>query len=246
MTERLSSDSCIPTPISLKLMQTEQKFNKQNRMYMKGKLLLVAILCLAVIPGFSQNLAGKCEFDFGLNSSSMTWTGSKLGFHAGVRATKNLDSQIGPGFYANAGLFFSLKGGKADLGELAQSTIEAYYLEVPVHIGYKYTVNEDIKLFAEVGPYLDLGLFGNQSSKTIADWEGTKYDKETRPTFDTLRRYDFGLGFRVGAEYKKYVIAIGYDAGIANIYPTNYDDDDVDVTGTVHSSNFYISAGIKF
>lgn len=213
---------------------------------MKVKLLLMALLCLAAMPAFSQKVIDQFEGDLGMNVSSMTWMDSKVGFHAGVRATKNLDKQIYRGFYVNAGAFLSLKGGKMDLGELAQSTINAYYLDIPVHFGYKYAVNDNLKLFGEVGPYFDFGLFGNQTNKTIADLDGKKYEKESHSAFDTLKRFDFGLGFRLGAEYKRYIFSIGYDAGVINTYKTNYDDDDIDMTGTVRSSNFYIGVGIKF
>lgn len=200
---------------------------------------------MAALPIFSQNLFDRIEVNAGLNSSSMTWTSSKLGFHAGVRATKNLDQQIAKGVYANAGALLSLKGGKMDLGELAEANINAYYLDIPVHIGYRHEVNENIKIWGEVGPYFDFGLFGKQNNRTLAGLDG-RYENESISTFDNFKRFDFGLGFRIGADYQKYTFAIGYDAGILNTYKTDYNDNYLDMTGTVHQKNFYISIGYIF
>lgn len=194
----------------------------------------------------SQNQFDRVEFNVGLNSSSMTWYSSKLGFHAGARVTKNLDKQVCEGVYANAGALLSLKGGKVDLGELGKSTINACYLDIPIHIGYRHVLNDNIKIWGEVGPYFDFGLFGDQTSRELYSWEGTTYVKETTPSFDILKRFDAGIGFRIGADYQKYTFAVGYDAGVLNSYKTDYDDEDIDMTGTAHQKNFYVSVGYIF
>lgn len=212
------------------------------------KVLMVALVGMASLPALSQNVIDQVEVNAGMNISKMKWYDSKIGYHVGLRATKNLD-KLAPGVYGNAGLFLTSKGGKMDLGGLGNSTLSANYLEVPVHFGYKYALNENVKLFGEVGPYFDLGLFGKQKNKTLDfgwDDDDNSYEEESASTFEVLKRFDFGLGLRVGAEYKKFTLSFGYDAGVIDIYKSDPDDDDLDITGAVHNSNFTVSVGYIF
>lgn len=217
---------------------------------MKRNFLILVLCVVATLSSFSQNL--QTEINGGLNFSKMKWMDSKLGFHAGVRITKPLDKEIAPGLYVNAGAFLSFKGGKSDWGGLGTNTINANYIDIPVHFGYKHALNENVKLFAEVGPYFSFGLFGKQKIKEIEDdWyddygnESYVYDNYSVSTFDnTLKRFDFGLGLRAGLEYNKIVFSIGYDAGMINIYKTDWDENDI--TGSVKSSNLYVSVGYIF
>ena len=171
---------------------------------MKRIYSIVLMMTVLSMQMRGQTFIDRFEVNAGLNSSTMTWLQSKFGFHAGVRATKNLDKELTKGMYANAGALLSLKGGKMDLGDLGKSAINAYYLDIPVHIGYKYAINDKISVFGEVGPYFDFGLFGNQSCTLLVDDYSLKYEKSTNSSFDVLKRFDFGFGFRVGMDYKKY------------------------------------------
>jgi hypothetical protein len=67
---------------------------------------------------------------------------------------------------------------------------------------------------------------------------------------DEFKRFDFGLGLRIGAEIKqKYSLSLGYDFGLLNCWNSNYwgdEDEDIDLVNTVKNRNFYISLGYKF
>ena len=84
----------------------------------------------------------KFEGVVGMNIAKMDVYDSKPGFHIGVRGELALPSLVN-GLYTNAGLLVSQKGAKLDLGDLGKVKLNAYYLELPIHIGYKYNLNED-------------------------------------------------------------------------------------------------------
>ena len=154
----------------------------------------------------------------GMNVSSLNVTGldSRVGFHAGVKAELGLP-QFTEGLYMDFGALLSLKGAKVEAGSMASFKINPYYLEIPVHIGYKYAVNDNFSVFANAGPYIAIGLFGK--AKMTADGslvDGGSKVSESENVFgdDGFKRFDLGLGLKAGIEIsKKYQFSIGYDFG---------------------------------
>lgn len=218
------------------------------------KKLFVLVACAVLSLGaFAQNKL-SWEVEAGMNLAKMNVTGydSRVGFHAGIRGKYELSS-LTDGLYANAGAFLSLKGASVDWGDLASSKCNAYYLEVPVHLGYQYAVNDNFSVFGEFGPYFAYGLFGNTSASSM-DFEDGESTSESHSTFDELKRFDFGLGLRVGVEIRqRYTFSVGYDMGLANIWDKGYwSDDDYDydeeiyAPGSVKNRNLTITLGYKF
>ncbi|MEI3460308.1 MAG: outer membrane beta-barrel protein [Bacteroides cellulosilyticus] len=71
------------------------------------------------------------------------------------------------GLYTEFGLQLSTKAHKSGLVigfeyEYLQSTTDINYLNIPIHIGYKIKCSKSISLFANVGPYFGVGLWGKQ------------------------------------------------------------------------------------
>lgn len=176
---------------------------------MKKILLLIAASIMSISAINAQNLS--TEVVAGMNLSNLGGIGSKVGFHAGARFELALPS-LAKGVYTNAGLLLTSKGTKWDGGLLmGKATANAYFLELPIHIGYKYTINDNFAIFGEGGPYVGFGLFGKNKT--------TEFDgySETVNTFDTIKRFDVGLGLRVGVEFKKkYSLSVSYDWGLLN------------------------------
>lgn len=190
----------------------------------------------------------------GMNVSNWGGLGSKVGFHAGARAELALPS-LADGIYTNTALLFSSKGCKQDYGDLGKATTDAYYLELPIHIGYKFSVTDNFAVFGEAGPYVGYGLFGKSKADYGDDGYSSSYDEdETSETFDMADRFDVGVGLRVGVEFKrKYSISLGYDWGLINSYNSNDSDDyndngyyEIDLTPSMKHANLTISLGYKF
>lgn len=148
---------------------------------------------------------------FGMNSSNFSADlySSKIGCHAGVRAELPL-YQIAEGVYLDMGALLSLKGAKLNGGSKGSVKYNPIYLEVPVHMGYKYAVNENFAVFGNAGPYIAMGLFGKLKANEEY-WDtgsGKVFDEEGA----NMQRFDFGLGLKVGVEFcKQYQISFGYD-----------------------------------
>jgi hypothetical protein len=119
--------------------------------------------------------------------------------------------------------------------ESAKSTVRPYYLELPIHIGYRYDLGGgNVGIFGSFGPYVAMGLFG--TDKVTVGSTSTKPD-----TFsdERLKRFDFGVGLRAGvAMFDHYRIYVGYDWGLINIAQ--------DSDNKINNRNFYVGASYMF
>ena len=181
---------------------------------MKKILVLFALTAIAMVSVNAQDNL-KWGVMAGMNVSKYTFTGfdNRVGFHAGVKAELGL-SQEASGAYMDFAALLTLKGAKIDGGSIATVKFNPYYLEIPVHVGYKYAVNENFALFGSVGPYLAVGLFGKAKlsiGNAIGDWADIE-------GMDGFKRYDLGLGLKAGVEFnKKYQVALSYDFGLIDV-----------------------------
>ena len=133
---------------------------------MKKILVIFALLAVSFASVNAQeNL--KWGATLGMNSSNFSGDAfsSKVGFHAGVKAEVGLP-QIAEGVYLDLGALLSLKGAKVNLGSY-DIKYNPCYLEIPVHMGYKYAVNENFAVFGNAGPYVAIGLFGKVKTDGI-------------------------------------------------------------------------------
>lgn len=177
---------------------------------------------------------------FGLNVSNLrlheipfTDMNSKAGFNAGVHFDYILPQCYG--VYINAGLEYTMKGAKNEHTWLvpdpenpgydkdiqATGVARPMYLSLPVHIGYRYNILDDLGVYADLGPYFALGTNGKYIRKYSDYRENDKYNvfgsNDTGSFFDT-KRGDIGFGFRIGAEYAKhYNLIISCDWGLTDM-----------------------------
>lgn len=191
---------------------------------------------------------------------------AKAGATLGIRADYMLPKAHGT--YLTAGIDWSMKGGKSsdniyleNSPELVGSTkYVLHYIEVPVRVGFRYNVLENLGLYGEIGPYFAVGVGGRHKCNIDADGTDARdvedaesfnafknYDDRTR----SFQRWDAGIGFRIGAEYEqRYNVMIGADWGLADIYRTSLRDRYFDQTGIslpkVHNFNFSLTVGYRF
>lgn len=200
---------------------------------MKKLLSFLVIALIGINSVKAQTLSG--EVVAGLNIADVSKLDSRIGFHVGVVGSYGFSNEFN-GAYANAGALISLKGGQLDYGSILKANLDAYYLEIPIHIGYKHSLSENFAIFGEFGPYIGIGLFG----KSKIESEGESISVDTFSEDGGVKRFDMGLGFKLGVEINKLIpISVGYDFGLANI---NNDNDG----GSIKNSNLTISIGYKF
>ena len=143
------------------------------------------------------------------------------GFHFGGF----MDIPIGRVFSVEADLLFSKKGTKAVfeesyMGESYKSVykMNLFYLDIPVLAKVTFDVSK-IQLYAATGPYLGIGLFGNEvtmityDGETETEREALEWGKEN----GLLRRLDYGIKFGAGVVINSFIVGLTYDLGLKNI-----------------------------
>ena len=179
------------------------------------KFFVLFVLLMTGVIGIHAQEGLKWGARAGMNSSDFSTDGfsSKVGFHVGIKAEKEL-SQIAQGVYLDMAALLSLKGAQVN-GDDASLKFNPYYLEIPIHMGYKYAVNDNIAVFGNFGPYFAVGLFGKVKATGYLIDESNIHDSAKVFGDDAMKRFDFGLGLKAGVEFcQKYQFSIGYDWGL--------------------------------
>lgn len=203
-------------------------------------LALAAIMCassakaLEYIPESGFTVQGL----FGMNISNFRHpdaafdglTDPKAGFNLGVRGEYMLPSCYG--VFVNLGVNYTMKGAKMDV---AASLPDDYsctvkyrpcYIEIPLHVGYRFNVLDNLGVFADFGPYFAIGVNGKEKTEFEGDAvedRSTKFFRNSKMILGEIQRYDFGLGFRVGAEYANHhSLNFSFDWGLTDMYRDSY------------------------
>ncbi|MBQ8553732.1 MAG: PorT family protein [Alistipes sp.] len=204
-------------------------------------LFLVALVATATVSaqGLRYGITGAMNVaNYAMEVEGISFNpDSRIGFRAGFRMEMDAPF-IYDGFYFDAEALLSAKGAKFDSssGEDAASVISRpYYLEIPIHIGYRYMFGQgNVGIFGSFGPYFGVGLFGT-NKVTVAGVE-TKPDAFSS---DGLKRFDFGLGLRAGvAMFEHYRIYVGYDWGLIDVAKSG--------GNKINNRNFYVGASYMF
>lgn len=182
-------------------------------------LLLVSVSTYT----YAQKL--KVGVTAGLNISSPSDYDSETGFNVGVKGEWGLPN-VSKGLYLDFGVLLSSQGWKGSEYYDVEKKLgmqwkgNPYFLNIPIHIGYKVSLGHNSALFAHVGPYIGIGLFGK--NKLVTETEAGK--KTTTTLADNVfsdkqtERFDWGIGGKVGVEFAKHVqVAVGYDWGLKNL-----------------------------
>lgn len=175
----------------------------------------------SVMGLFGMTISNLRQIDMPVDGMS-----PKAGFTGGVRAEYMLPECRG--VFVNAGLEYTMKGARervgVEIGDMvgigATGIARPMYLQLPIHVGYRYDVLEDLGVYADFGPYFAVGTNGKYRLKydnfAEDDTESFFGDKGTYNW--KMQRWDFGLGFRVGAEYAHhYNFIVSCDWGITDI-----------------------------
>ena len=182
------------------------------------KLSILAALLLGTSAGFSQI---SVDPEVGLNFSNLRnqsgdndaqTLDSKIGLRAGIGVNFNITESL----YVRPGVYYNMQGAKDETIGI-ESKITMHYLEVPVNLGYRFTISENAgNIFAEAGPYIALALAGNVQ----ADVLGVEVKDEIDFGTDTGETdpLDWGFKFALGYETPWGVyLKGGYGLGLGNL-----------------------------
>ena len=179
---------------------------------MKQFIKLALLLILLPTTLHAQNLRGGIVAGYDYNMPQHYFD-NKSGYHIGLQG----DINIYKGLYAQAALMLEGRnyGGSIFSTYGASWQSKSYYLSIPVHVGYKFAVADNVKLSISAGPKFDIGLFGKYNTKILnqaTDYHGNVFSD------NYLNRFDVAIGAKVGVElFDHYQVSIGYNWGLKNI-----------------------------
>ena len=189
---------------------------------MNTKFISIVIAALFAIAATAQAQEFRFGAMAGLNVSSPTNESTRLGYHVGLRSEWNFRDTEQKGVFLSLSALLTEKAYKSKtLYDTATNQsltwkVRPTYLELPLHVGYRLPVGQKASLFGSVGPYLGIGLFGKSRLTTEQNGVSTTTTAASN-VFDSMRRVDFGLGLRLGAEFcGHYQVSAAYDWGLRN------------------------------
>ena len=174
------------------------------------KKILLSLLALGCFSA-----ANAQTFRFGptvggnLNISDETKT--KIGFAVGAKAEMNFNNPEN-GWFMDASVLFNNRNRQSENyfnneTKLTQCwKYSTYSLLVPVNVGYKFRLSDNLNLLAAVGPYADFGLTGTDKVTTTDAKGHSKEEKKSSNVYgDKLfNRVNFGFDAKVGVEIAKH------------------------------------------
>ena len=146
----------------------------------------------------------------GINMSKLTGgegADMKVGYQLGV----GMEYAFTDMWSVQPSLMIVGNGAKFDYGGGESEKFKPTYLQIPIMAAGRFPVTESINIVGKVGPYLGFGLGGKCDGEKIF-----KYDEDTGEGWDA-KRFDFGLGFGVGAEFGKYLVGLDFLFGLTEV-----------------------------
>lgn len=94
-----------------------------------------------------------------------------------------------------------------------------YYLDIPIHIGYKLPISQSIKLLGSVGSHVGVGLSGKSMDVTTIPQLQTKAILSDNIFKDKVQNHvDWVVDLNLGVEIQKYYqVTLGYHYGLKKI-----------------------------
>jgi hypothetical protein len=162
--------------------------------------------------------------------------GAKVGFNVGGQVNYNFTDMFG----LQSGLLLNTYGYKYDKDGRKRS-YSFYELQLPVFLTGTFSLSDDFKIKANAGPTFGVGLSGKYESERDGDKdESDLYKKEEGDDDAEMKRFQMGIAFGAGVEFKKIYLGVGYDLGLTNI--STYDKDGF----YIKSGRFMINVGYTF
>jgi hypothetical protein len=196
------------------------------------KFLIVA-LCFISVGSFAQlRLGVKGGFEmakfFDKGSDQQYFSLSNINtIQAGLIAEKDLSDY----FFFQSGLGYIQKGGfKQFTGQAnsgTTSTLKLNYIQVPVNIVYKESINKHIKGMVSAGFYAAVGISGTEKGYDQTTTGTNNIDRKVQFSNEAVyvngatvvKPFDFGYNLSAGIEYKKFQFTLDFSRGFKTIYP---------------------------
>lgn len=169
------------------------------------KFILTAVMTIIALTVSSQVNEGfrmGIRINGGLSNVVADGTEMRFGYGVGWIAEYNFS----PNLFLQSGIGLENVAHKQ---EAIDGTLNAYYAQLPIHIGYRFGMSESSCLFIQAGPTIGIGLFGSK-----VEW---RRGGETN-YFDSAKRFDLSAGGRIGVEFSQFQISAGANYGVLKTF----------------------------
>ncbi len=158
-------------------------------------MLVMAVMTITASAKVEQGFRTGFRVNGGL--SNVVSDGAKMtfGYGLGLVAEYNFNSSL----FLQSGIGIENIAHKEDL---IDGTFNTLYAQLPIHIGYRFDSGDATSLFLQIGPTLGVGLYGSDND----------FDY-----FDLVKKFDLGVGGRVGVEFSNFQISVGANYGVLEV-----------------------------
>lgn len=210
-------------------------------------------LVLLVTGAITSQTKSQVYVQGGLNLANITKTNDGQteknnilpSFNVGILGRLELD----PMFDLESGLLLTGHGSRAETyfanGNYTKTKFNPIYLQVPLNAVVKIPLDKGSAVFFHAGPYIAMGIGGKStrddyyfgvSSSSSSSIKFSNDDPFTSQqddaAYDKLKRFDYGLNFGGGFQFRHVILKANYGLGLAKINSTQSDN-------TVNDKNKY-------
>jgi len=187
-------------------------------MLIMKKILLVTGLLLILTTLNAQGLYFGPQIGFSQTSyiEKNDWDGTvkqsfKLGYQIGAAAELEIMSFL----YVGAAVTFFQKGNKV-VDEFGTSKLNMGCIDIPITLGYKVPIG-NVSVFGNVGPYTCVALVGKSVYHSDMMDETFEHEVEFDSETGYYKRFDSGLTFGGGVEFKQFQVKANYSLGFVDV-----------------------------
>ncbi len=170
----------------------------------------VLFICFFFVSVFAANAQWSVAPEVGLSAFNHNGVGD--GWRPAVKAGATVEYAFKQGFSVESGLYYTQRGyslaGKVTLPPYwpfdENPSLVRHLLQIPLRAGFSWTVADDTRFFAGVGPYVGF-YFAN-------DWKQTRFLEDARAG----NIFDWGISMSAGVEVKQWFFRLGYDISLGN------------------------------
>ena len=135
----------------------------------------------------------------------------KMGYQIGAAAELEIMSFL----YVGAAVTFFNKGNKV-VDEFGTSKLNLGCIDIPITIGYKVPIG-NLSVFGNIGPYTCVAIAGKSVYHSNVMDEEFENEVEFDPEFGYYKRFDSGLTFGGGVDFKQFQVKANYSFGFVDI-----------------------------
>lgn len=176
----------------------------------------------------ASNETPKFETELFAGATFSTYTGDdvkntdmQIGFNGGVTGRYYIVNN----FFAEASLMFTTKGYKSKKKNGPKMT--TYNIDVPINIGYRFMLSDDISLKIKAGPYITYAIGGEQEAENV---------KTKLKDIKSFNTFNVGIDAGIALDFHHFILSGTYQHGLATLINKQ----------KVYEQNIFVSLGYRF